>query len=156
VFVAAVMNAQEPTPEILRPCEIAQRIEALHGTPIMLVGRFSFRETGRSLSEARCADNSDGSRAIVLEVRYDATNGPKPPSGFSVDEAAVRRKLALVKQTTSLQRFKFGSIEYDRWAMVFGRLERIGDAEGSSKSSQAAPVARIVVRSESYVIFLVD
>jgi hypothetical protein len=100
-------------PQPLTVCEVLAHQDTYSGKPVLLVGRFSFREYGRFLSEKGC----------VLHVMLDAKNGPVPPAGFSVDTDATNRKLAAVRKTTALENFRFGSTDYDRWAMIYGRVE---------------------------------
>jgi len=128
-------------------CELLEHTDTLAGKPVLVVGRYSFREYGRFLSERDC----------VLRVVLDAKNGPLPPDSFSIDAAAASRKLAIVRRSTPLGSFRFGSSDYDRWALVYGRVE-------SGPSPQKHPTARefdedarpVVCRSQTLVIFLHD
>jgi len=45
------------------------------------------------------------------------------PGDFELDAVALSRKLALMQQHTSLGKFRFGTPDYDRWAVVYGRVE---------------------------------
>jgi hypothetical protein len=60
----------------------------------------------------------------------------------------LHRKFVEIQRHTTLGKFKFGNPEYDRWAMVYGRVEtRKGDA-----LKQAA--ANLVYRGSGAVVFL--
>jgi hypothetical protein len=63
----------------------------------------------------------------------------------SIDEAALEGKLRAMKRRTSLGKFKFGSADYDRWAVVFGRLET-----GNEEKPQ------LIYRGDGAIFFFVD
>ena len=78
----------------------------------------------------------------------DAKDGPKPPESFDLDGAAVHRKLAAMERHTSLGKFRFGTPDYDRWAVIYGRIEsRKGD------DAKKAP-ANLVYRGSGVILFL--
>jgi hypothetical protein len=84
----------------------------------------------------------------ILMLNEEANEGPKPPGNFELDGAALRQKLTAMQQHTSLGKFRFGTPDYDRWAVVYGRVEpRKGDA------AKRAP-ADLVFRGSGVVIFL--
>jgi hypothetical protein len=125
-------------------CEALAHPDTYSGKPVLLIGRFSFREYGRYLSEKGC----------VLHVVLDPKNGPVPPAAFSVDTETTNRKLAAVRKSTTLANFRFGSSDYDRWAMVYGRVEpgpappKHGDREFDDASAQ------VLCHSQTLLIFL--
>jgi len=126
-------------------CELFEHKDALAGKPVLVVGRYSFREYGRFLSEKDC----------VLRVLLDARNGPLPPDGFSVDSAAMSRKLAVVRRSTTLGSFRFGSSDYDRWALIYGRLETASAPQKHPTAREFDEDARqVLCHSETFVIFL--
>jgi len=128
-------------------CELFEHADTLAGKPVLVVGRYSFREYGRFLSEKDC----------VLRVVLDAKNGPLPPDGFGVDAAAASRKLAIVRKTTTLGTFRFGSSDYDRWAIIYGRVESVPTPQKHSTAREFDDDARpVVCRSPTLVIFLHD
>lgn len=126
-------------------CEILHDLAAFASGPVAALGRYSFREDGRWLSEEAC----DGvSNPPVLSLAEDGTAGPKPPEDFELDGVALNRKFAELRKRTSLGKFRFGSSDYDRWAVVYGRLQpRTGDA-----AKKAA--ANLVFRGDGVVVFL--
>ena len=126
-------------------CEILHDLNASERGPVAALGRYSFREQGRWLSEQSC----DGAASPpILWLTEDGTDGPKPPADFELDGVALNRKFADVRKRTALGKFRFGSSDYDRWAVVYGRVEpRSGDA-----AKQAA--ANLVFRGDGVVVFL--
>jgi hypothetical protein len=142
----------------VRICEVLENTAAFGGKAALVVGRYSFRERGVFLGEA-CGQNANAQPA-AFELVYDSKTGPATPAQLGVDSTALRRKLAAVKQTTSLGKFKFGSQEYDRWALAYGRIE-IG-ATGSpgpgsrSREGEFRVPGRLVCRGSGLVVFLAE
>jgi len=115
---------------------------------VAVVGRFSFRRDGRTLNEDSCGTNAGPGEATppnAIHLIDDAKSGPKPPEVFALDGAALNRKLKNVKERTKLRTFRFGTVDYDRWAVVYGRIE-------SDKGKPAG--ARLVYRGDGVVLFL--
>jgi hypothetical protein len=151
VFLLAVLAALPATfadaPIIpLTVCEIVDGLPMYDGKPVAVLGRYSFRDKGRWLSEQSCASPPPADPTLWLVE--DTKDGPHPPGNFELDGSAVERKLAEVRKRTALARFRFGSSDYDRWALVYGRVEtRKGDA------AKLAP-ADLVFRGDGVVVFL--
>jgi hypothetical protein len=74
-----------------------------------LVGRASLRHAGRP---------------PTLWLVEDLKEGPRPPEPLNLDKAALKKKFADVQRRSTLGKFHFGTSDYDRWAVVFGRIER--------------------------------
>jgi len=134
-------------PTALQPvtvCEALAHPEMYSGKPVLLMGRFSFRDYGRFLSEKGC----------VLHLMFDSKTGPVPPAAFSVDTGATDRKLTAVRKTTNLATFRFGSSDYDRWALVYGRLEPAAapDKHGGREFDDAS--GEVLCHSQTLLIFL--
>ena len=131
-------------------CEALQDPAAHEGKTLALLGRFSFRKDGRTLNEESCGDKPPAGDAAPqpnsVRLVADVKQGPKPPEVFALDAAAVTRKLKQVKEHTALHAFRFGTVDYDRWAVVYGRLE-------IEKGKSAANV-RLVYRGDGVVLFL--
>ena len=141
----AAADGATSSPDPVTVCELLSHTDALAGKPVLVVGRYSFRDYGRFLSEKDC----------VLRVVLDAKNGPLPPDSFSVDAAAASRKLAIVRKSTALDSFRFGSSDYDRWALVYGRVESGPSHQKHSTSREFDEDARpVMCRSQTLVIFL--
>jgi hypothetical protein len=113
---------------------------------VAVLGRYSFRHEGRWIGEQSC----DPAVTVppMLWLTEDSTDGPKPPPHFEFDAAALNKKFAALLHHTSLGKFRFGTPEYDRWAVVYGRVvSRKGDA-----AKKAA--ADLLFRGDGVVIFL--
>jgi hypothetical protein len=127
-------------------CEIVQELPRYEGKSVAAVGRYSFRQEGRWLGEQDCA--ATASAPPILWLSEDANDGPKPPADFELDGVTLSHKLADIRKHTALGKFRFGSTDYDRWAVVYGRVEpRKGDA------AKKAP-ADLVFRGDGVIVFL--
>jgi hypothetical protein len=157
---AGLYAAEAPLP-VVRVCEILRDLPSYHGKVVAVVGRFSYREVGRFLSEKTCDSiKSEGhpDPAAIL-VLYDSKSAPKPPHDLDFDRSLVYKELELIRRQTSLASFRFGSQDYDRWAVVYGRIEINKDSAPRSKSlrNEFEPTpARIICGSNTMVVFLAD
>jgi hypothetical protein len=78
----------------------------------------------------------------------DEFTAPKPAGNLAFDAAVLNKKFAALARRTSLGKFRFGQPEYDRWAVVYGRVvSRKGDA------AKKAP-ADLVFRGDGVIVFL--
>ncbi len=149
----------------LRACEVLQNMEQYANKTVLVLGRFSFRENGRFLGEKACTQElkrGDFTWPSVMRVLFDSDAGPKAPEPLAIDAPAVYQLLSVLKQTTSLTRFRFGTSSYDRWALIYGKLQPTPEFSKSvrpdtraAKEFEPAP-AQIVCRSNAMVIFLAD
>jgi len=127
-------------------CEILANPSSLEGKDVAVLGRYSFRKDGRWIGEQSCGVNS--TVPPLLWLTEDSAAGPKPPGDFELDAATLNRKFASLLKHTSLGKFRFGTPDYDRWAVVYGRLML-------RKGSDAAKApADLVFRGSGVVIFL--
>ena len=127
-------------------CEVLHDLGQHDGNPVAALGRYSYRQDGRWLGEQSCP--GDQATPPVLWLTEDTKDGPKPPVNFELDAAALTRKFAELRMHTSLGKFRFGTSDYDRWAVVYGRVEaRKGDA-----NKKAA--ADLVFRGDGVIVFL--
>lgn len=127
-------------------CEILGNLAHFEAGPVAALGRYSFREDGRWLSEQAC--DAPSSNPPVLWLTEDGKEGPKAPDAFAIDAVTLNRKFTELRKHTALGKFRFGSPDYDRWAVVYGRVEpRTGD--GAKK----AP-AELIFRGDGVVVFL--
>jgi hypothetical protein len=127
-------------------CEILNDLQGFEAGPVAALGRYSFREQGIWLGEQAC----DGTVATppVLWLVENSKDGPKPPADFEIDGAALDRKFTELQKQTSLGKFRFGSSDYDRWAVVYGKVEpRTGDQAKKA-------LANLVFRGDGVVVFL--
>ena len=84
----------------------------------------------------------------MLRITLDSKEAPHLPEPFDIDGAAADRLLQLVRKGTALGKFRFGSLEYDRWAIVWGRVER-------APGNEANPdVPRLLYRGDGLIFFI--
>lgn len=159
--MAAAAPAAEPALTAVTVCEVLQNMREYSGQTALVLGRFSFRDQGRFLSERVCDTKAANSAAWpnVLRVVVDPKTGPKPPDKLAVDSALLDSKLSALKRTTSLASFRFASTDYDRWGLVYGRIEfSPGYPDkppgGARKSEFDPPPGRLVCRGEALIIFI--
>ncbi len=146
LFLAAFAIAADPPIPPVTVCEILADLPAHEGKDIAVLGRYSFRHEGRWIGEQSCDPAS--STPPLLWLIEDSTDGPKPPVHIEFDAAVLNKKFAALTHHTSLGKFRFGTPEYDRWAVVYGRVvARKGDA------AKKAP-ADLVFRGDGVIIFL--
>jgi hypothetical protein len=148
-LTAPGLPAADRVIEPLTVCEVLENPAAHEGKAVAVLGRYSFRHDGRSLNQESCGGNSPAGQAGAahsIRLVDDTKSGPKPPDIFELDASAISRKLKSVKEHTALRTFRFGTPDYDRWAVVYGRLE-------AAKGAPAQAV-RLVYRGDGVVIFL--
>jgi hypothetical protein len=151
IAAPAADNALQP----LTVCEVLEDLPAHDGKPVAVLGRFSFRRDGRSINQETCGDKpAPGEPPLPhsLSLADDAKTGPKPPEVFALDGATLERKMKLIRQHTSLRTFRFGTPDYDRWAVVYGRIEI--DKSRPPADHPAPPTARLVYRGDGVILFL--
>jgi len=126
-------------------CEVLANATAHEGHDVAVLGRYSFRKDGRWIGEQSCGGS--GTPAL-LWLTEDAAAGPKPPDDFELDASTLNRKFAEMAKKTSLGKFRFGTPDYDRWAVVYGRvvLRKGNDA--------ARAPADLIFRGSGVVVFL--
>ena len=157
----ARLYAPEAPLPVVRVCDILRDLPSYHGKNVAIVGRFSYRDEGRFVSEKTCDSIKSEARTdpAAILVLYDSKSAPKPPHDLYFDRNLVDKQLELIRRQTSLASFRFGSQDYDRWAVVYGRIEMNKDSAPRSKpaSNQFEPApARIICASSSMVVFLAD
>jgi hypothetical protein len=145
LLCAAALPADAPL-EPLSVCEVLHDLPAHEGKRVTVFGRYSFRTTGRWLGEQACAPPVDGPAQFSLVE--DANGAPRPPADFEIDGAAVRHKFTDMVKRTSLGKFRFGTPDYDRWAVIYGRVEqRKGD---DAKKA----LANLVIRGSGVIVYV--
>jgi hypothetical protein len=160
VSSAGLYSAEAPLP-VVRVCEVLRDLPSYGDKAVAVVGRFSYREAGRFLSEKMCDSTKSESHpdpAAILVV-YDSKSAPRPPAVLSFDRSLVGKELELIRRQTSLASFRFGSQDYDRWAVVYGRIEINKDSAPRSKSlaNEFGPApAKIICSSGTMVVFLAN
>jgi hypothetical protein len=157
VLCAIILPAADGPIEPLTVCEVLKDLPTHDGKNLAVLGRFSFRRDGRTLNEGTCGEkDSTGEHSAppALRLMDDSKSGPKPPDVYALDGAAVNRKLKAMQEHTTLGKFRFGTPDYDRWAVVYGRIE--ADKTTPSGSAGSSPAARLVFRGDGVVLFLHD
>ena len=138
-------------PPVLTPlgvCEVLHDLATLEGKDEAVVGRYSFRSDGRWMSEQSC--DASAPKPPTLWLVEDTKEAPKPPEDFEIDGTLLHRKLAEIGRHTSLGKFRFGTPDYDRWAVIYGRVEpRKGD------DAKKAP-ANLLFRGSGAVVFVTE
>jgi hypothetical protein len=146
-------------------CEVLKDSKLYDGRVVALLGRYSYRTEGRWIGEDTCKipENSTNTPSPeIIWLSYAPDSAPRMVSGYTVDGAAVAQKILLVKKNTTLRKFRFGSPDYDRWAVVYGRLrveEKVA-SESGKKDARPQPrngaAAELLYAGDGYVMFLRD
>jgi len=157
ILLAPSIRAQEKQPTALKPltvCEILENLKQFEGQPVAILGRFSFRSEGRWMSEDECtAPNADAPAPehLVIWLAYQPQSAPRAAGGYQMDSAAIEQKLRGIKKHTSLKQFRFGTSDYDRWAVVYGEIR--APEKAAPHMHHDAP-AELVYAGDGYVMFL--
>ncbi len=146
VSVGAASTPANPPLVPLSVCEVLHDLPAQEGKAIAVLGRYSFRENGTWIGEQACNPAVEG--PPLLWLVESSKDGPKPPDDFEIDGAALRKKLAELQRRTSLGKFRFGTTDYDRWAVVYGMVK-----QRQGEEARKAP-ADLFYRGSGVVIFL--
>jgi len=146
VAACAATTAGDPPIVPLSVCEILTNLPAVEGKPVAVLGRYSFRTNGRWVSEQVCAQPR--ATPATLWLVEDLKDGPRPPEHFEIDATVLNRKMSEMMRHTQLGKFRFGTPEYDRWAVVYGRVEA-----RKGEEVKKAP-ANLVFRGDGVVVFL--
>jgi hypothetical protein len=144
LVLAAFAVASDPPTAIvpMTVCEVLTDLAAHEGKSVAVLGRYSFRRDGRWMGEESC-----GASAGMLWLNEDAS-APRPPGNFDIDTPVLNKKFAEMTKHTSLGKFRFGQPDYDRWAVVYGKIAlRKGD------DAKKAP-AELLFRGSGVVMFL--
>ena len=164
LLCAMAVGASDSAIQPLTVCEVLKDLPAHDGKVMAVLGRFSFRQTGRWMGEDACVEKPAANAPAVpaiLALADDSKSGPKPPQDFEIDGAALVRKLKAIVLHTSLRQFRFGTPDYDRWAIVYGRVEAQKSTASPKPASSGQPPlesapARLVFRGDGVVYFLAD
>jgi len=162
-----LLQGGEPALQPVTVCEVLKDLAAYAGKTVAVVGRFSFRQAGRWLGAQKCDQKlmtADQEWPNAFWVVYDPATAPKPPAVLAVDGVLLSKKLKEVKLGTSLTQFRFGSSDYDSWAVIYGRVETRKDliavtAGGTRKNGfgygESSP-AQLICHGEAAVILFND
>ena len=145
--------------EPLRVCDVLEKLSAHDGQVVAIQGRYSFRSTGRYLGEESCGEFA---WPTALRVVFDPKTAPSRTGNLEFNAPSVYRNLKLIKEHTSLGKFRFGTVDYDRWAVIYGRIEVSKEFKAASKPPGVRknpfepPPALIVTTGESMILFLAE
>ena len=145
-LLCAFAMAADPPLVPLTVCEVLHDLASNQGKTVAVLGRYSYRESGRWMGEQVC-DAGSPTPALLWLVE-DSSDGPKPPGELDLDAVALNRKFAEMRLHTSLGKFRFGTPDYDRWAVIYGRVET-----RKAEAAKQAP-ANLVFRGSGVVVFL--
>jgi hypothetical protein len=162
-FLAPCCGADGPL-EPVDLCEVLAKPDTYDGSVVAIVGRYSYRESGRFISEQSCETDGGTGPAWARAVRvvFDEKTAPALPKVYEIDAATLDRKLKVVKQRTSLAKIRFGSLDYDRWAVAYGRVVFRRDLHNTEQPAavkkggfEPAP-AQLVCRGDGVIVFLTE
>jgi hypothetical protein len=138
--------AADPAVEPVSVCEVLHDLASLEGKTVAVIGRYSFRQTGRWIAEQSCEPATNEPPQLWLVE--DTKDAPRPPEPFEIDALSMRKKFAAITLHTALGKFRFGTPDYDRWAVIYGRVEaRKGD------DAKKAP-ANLVIRGNGVIVYV--
>ena len=153
-FIFLIASVALPAQHVpLKPvtvCEILKTPAQFDGKAIAVLGRLSSRAGIRSIGEESCGTSLDASRP-VLKLSYDSRSAPHLSGGFAVDDHTVKEELKAIRVHTKLASFRFGTPDYDRWAIVYGRVKIATPAGPAKKDS-----GKLVYAGDGDVILLAD
>jgi len=118
--------AVDPVLDPVPVCDVVTKWKDFDQQTVAVFGRYSFRQTGRWLDEESCGGKAERG---VLWLAADPKGAPRPPDAIQINEGSLYRKFDVMKQKTVLGSFRFGSTDYDRWAVVYGRVEMRKDSK---------------------------
>jgi hypothetical protein len=148
-ILAVACAAAKPADAPLEPvsvCELLRDLPSHEGKDVAVFGRYSYRTNGRWIGEQACAPAVEGPAQFWL--LEDPDRSPRPPQDFEIDGAAVRRKFVDILKRTALGKFRFGNPDYDRWAVIYGRVE-----QRKGEDAKKAP-ANLLIRGSGVIVFV--
>ena len=146
LLTAAVLPSADRGIVPVSVCEVLRDLPAHEGQTVAVVGRYSYRTNSHWLDQQGC--QLAPAVAPSLRLVENLSDAPKPSGVLQFDAAELDKRLLEVQQHTPLGKFRFGSTDYDRWAVVYGRVE-------SRKAGDDARFgANLVIRGTAVIIFL--
>jgi hypothetical protein len=147
LLLAAFAAAADPPIAPVTVCEILTDLAAHAGRDYAVLGRYSYRRDGRWIGEDGCGSSKDAPPPM-LWLSEDSSGAPRPPGDYELDGGVLNKKFAEIVKHTTLGKFRFGNPEYDRWAVVFGRV-----VARKGEDVKKAP-ADLLFRGSGVVVFL--
>ncbi|HKW75390.1 MAG TPA: hypothetical protein VJN64_07690 [Terriglobales bacterium] len=161
-FAPGALLSQDAPLKPVTVCEVLKDSKLYDGRVVAVLGRFSYRAEGRWMGEDSCRTSVAGESAEpsdIIWLSYSPESAPRMPAGYQVDGATAAEKIQLVRKHTTLGKFRFGSSDYDRWAVVYGRFKvepkDLGTSPPAKKVHHDAP-AELLYAGDGYVMFLRD
>ena len=131
----------------LTVCEILRDLAATQGKTVAVLGRYSFRESSGSWVGEQVCDPAVAAHRRNCGWWKTPRTARSPPSILSSMPPSLRRKLLEMGRHTTLGKFRFGTSDYDRWAVIYGRLE-------PHKPDEKKAAANLVYRGDGVVVFV--
>jgi hypothetical protein len=159
---APFLRAASPPVTPATVCEILANPDQYSGKAVAILGRYSFRSNGRWVSEDGCEHKlttGEYTWPNVVWLAVDSKSAPEVPLVLEIDGIAANQKLKRIQQHTILREFRFGSSDYDRWAVVYGRVEvrpQLSDTKPNGFGLQNAAPAQLLIRGDGAIVFLHD
>ena len=141
-LITVALQGQHVSFKPVTVCEILKNPSQFNGKAIAVLGRLSSRSGVRSIDEEPCG---------ALKLFGDPRSAPHLSGGFAVDDHTVKEKLKAIRVRTKLASFRFGTPDYDRWAIVYGRVKIASAAEPAKKDS-----GELIYAGDGDVILLAD
>ena len=159
LFLHLLAGGAQEQSAFLKPvtvCEVIQNLKEYDEKAVAVVGRFSYRSDGRWISQDGCAPTSGADQVpqtALIWLSLEAQSAPRLAGGYQLDGTTTSEKLQLMKKRTTLKQFRFGTPDYDRWAVVYGQIKLLD--KSASAARKDAP-AQLIYAGDGYVMFLRD
>src|SRR5277367_1223628 len=123
-LICATVLAGQSAPQIVTICDILSAPQNFDHKAVVVVGRLSKRASEQWIGQKSCATGeTQPQNASQFVIQFNHEDAPLPPEDFALDSNAVSAKFKTLSHGTVLHDFPFGSGSYDRWGMVFGRVD---------------------------------
>jgi hypothetical protein len=151
---------------VLTVCEVLSDLDRYEGKSIIIVGRSSWTDEGSWLTEdcglrvvrgGREFSNPSISTAYAIK---EFAPPPEMPKGSAWDKRLLQQKVAQLKRTTKLHKYRPGKYN-EHWAAVFGRLEAHlprewnlengGHAYSNGFGHEAGSPAQLIASADGFV-----
>jgi len=154
VLAGAPSRADAPGAAPVTPltvCEVLRDLHVQTGKTVAVLGRYSYRETGGSwVSEDSCTPAVSGQPAGAAPELWMTVDrdGPRLPDDYELDAPDLHKKLIEMQRHTTLAKFRFGTPDYDRWAVIWGRIEPRKDNDPRKAA------AELLYRGEGVIYYI--
>jgi len=107
-------------------CQLLHELPSMDGKNVAVIGRYSYRRSGSWIGVEKCE-----SGASQLGLVEDTKDGPRPPGNYELDGPVLDKLFSALQRSSPLGKFRFGSADYDRWAVIYGRVQTKKDGAAS-------------------------